>query len=96
MVRNRSGNALFRIRYHGRSIFVVLPKKDMSEVKLGRIKTALAAVLQDETHLQVSGAAMDFPKLRHSDRVVPRALLTAADAQTEAMNGSHFGQAPGS
>jgi len=61
-----------------RSIFVVLQKQEISEVKLGKIKTALAAVLQDETHLQVASPTKNLQPTRHADRPIP---CTAAQRQ---------------
>jgi len=95
VVRNRAGSPLFRIRYRSRSIFLVLTKNAVSDTKLGEIKAALSAVLQNETDAQVPSAARDFSQSRHPDRVVPLALPRRV-SESEGLKGAHAAQASGS
>jgi len=105
VIRNRVGNALYRIRYRGRSIFLVLPKNEVSESKLSEVKAAVTAVLQNGTQPQVSSATSNFSQTLHPVRAAPRALprrisdalvIIPADARAEGLTVNHVGRVSGS
>lgn len=78
VVVGQTGSALFKIRYDGPVVRLMIDKQRVSGVLLDRIKRALTEILQDAT-LQVSVESADTGD-KPDDTMVPWAVAAAARA----------------